>query len=107
MTAIGNVTRDKNGGFKGHLRTVSIRAEIEILPVEIKPSGNKPDYRVFSQGVEIGAGWKRIGETSGKEYVSLTLAAPEFGPRKLYANLGLTAGKDDENSFAIIWNPAD
>ena len=72
MTAIGNVTRDKNGGFKGHLRTVSIRAEIEILPVEIKPSGNKPDYRVFSQGVEIGAGWKRIGETSGKEYVSLT-----------------------------------
>ncbi len=107
MTAIGHVTRDENGGFKGQLGTVSIRAEIEILPVEIKPSANQPDYRIFSQGVELGAGWIRIGETSGKEYVSLTLAAPEFGPRKICANLGRTAGKDDEDSFTIIWNPAD
>jgi uncharacterized protein (DUF736 family) len=26
--------------------------------------------------------------------VSLSLAAPEFGPRKLYANLGRAAGQD-------------
>jgi uncharacterized protein (DUF736 family) len=39
--------------------------------------------------------------------VSLSLAAPEFGPRRLYANLGRAAGRDDEDSFAIIWNPAD
>lgn len=107
MTAIGYVTREENGGFKGQLRTVSIRTDIEILPVEIKSSENQPDFRIFTQGVEIGAGWKRLGETSGKEYVSLTLAAPEFGPRKLYANLGRAAGQDDENCYAVIWNPAD
>jgi len=46
-------------------------------------------------------------KTSGKEYVSLSLAAPEFGPRKLYANLGRPAGQDDEDTFAVIGNPAD
>jgi uncharacterized protein (DUF736 family) len=44
---------------------------------------------------------------SGKDYVSLSLAAPEFGPRRLYANLGRSAGQDDDDAFAIIWNPAD
>ena len=44
---------------------------------------------------------------SGKSYVSLSLAAPEFGPRKLYANLGRAAGQDDDDVFALIWNPAD
>jgi hypothetical protein len=28
------------------------------------------------------------------------LAAPEFGPRKLYANLGRAAGQDDDGVFA-------
>jgi uncharacterized protein (DUF736 family) len=60
-----------------------------------------------TQGVEIGAGWIRRGENSGKDYVSLSLAAPEFGPRKLYANLGRAAGQDDDSVFALIWNPAD
>ena len=62
---------------------------------------------MLAKGYEIGAGWVRTGETSGKEYVSLSLAAPEFGPRKLYANLGRAAGQDDEDVFAVIWNPAD
>jgi len=49
----------------------------------------------------------RRGEVSGRDYVSLSLAAPEFGPRRLYANLGRAAGQDDEDTFAIMWNPAD
>lgn len=107
MPAIGHVTRSQNGGFKGQLRTLSIRADIEIVPNERKASGTQPDYRVLSEGVEVGAGWTRRSESSGRDYVSLSLAAPEFGPRRLYANLGRAAGQDDEDSFAIIWNPAD
>ncbi|GGJ49386.1 hypothetical protein CDQ92_13875 [Sphingopyxis bauzanensis] len=57
--------------------------------------------------MEIGAGWVRTGEASGKPYVSLTLAAPEFGPRRIYANLGRAAGQDGEDGYALIWNPAD
>ncbi|GAA4824211.1 MULTISPECIES: DUF736 domain-containing protein [Sphingomonadales] len=106
MPAIGYVTRDGEG-FKGQLKTLSIRTEIEILPNRSKSSDTQPDYRVSAGGVEVGAGWVRRGEMSGKDYVSLSLAAPEFGPRRLYANLGRAAGQDDDDAFAIIWNPAD
>lgn len=106
MPAIGYVTRDARS-FKGQLRTLSIRAEIEIVPNPRKSAEAHPDYRVLSGGVEVGAGWMRRSETSGNEYVSLSLAAPEFGPRRIYANLGRAAGQEDEGVFAIIWNPAD
>uniref|UniRef100_UPI0035CC4140 DUF736 domain-containing protein n=1 Tax=uncultured Sphingomonas sp. TaxID=158754 RepID=UPI0035CC4140 len=106
MPAIGYVTRDGNG-FKGQLRTLSIRTDVEILPNGRKANDVQPDYRVMAGGAEVGAGWIRRSESSGKDYVSLSLAAPEFGPRRLYANLGRAAGQDDADSFAIIWNPAD
>lgn len=107
MPAIGYVTKQANGSFKGQLKTLSIRAEVEIVPNRSKTSETQPDYRVSAGGVEVGAGWTRTGEVSGRDYVSLSLAAPEFGPRRLYANLGRAAGQDDDDAFAIIWNPAD
>jgi len=106
MPAIGYVTREGNA-YRGELRTLSIRAEITIVPNMHKSSEMQPDYRVHAAGVEIGAGWRRRSEATGKDYVSLSLAAPEFGPRRLYANLGRIADKEVEDLFAIIWNPAD
>jgi uncharacterized protein (DUF736 family) len=106
MPAIGYVTREGEG-FKGQLKTLSIRSDIEIIPNRAKTNDSQPDYRVLAGGCEVGGGWVRTGERSGKDYVSLSLAAPEFGPRQLYANLGRAAGQDDDDSFAIIWNPAD
>ena len=107
MPAIGHVTKQERGGFKGQLKTLSIRAEIDIVPNAAKAHETQPDFRVLTKGFEIGAGWTRTGEVSGKPYVSLSLAAPEFGPRKLYANLGRAAGQDDDDVYAVIWNPAD
>jgi uncharacterized protein (DUF736 family) len=104
MPAIGYVTRSDNGSFKGQLKTLSIRAEIVIAPNARKTHDVQPDYRVYSGDVEIGAGWNRRSESSGNEYVSLSLAAPEFGPRRLYANL---ACAERDNRFVILWNPAD
>src|SRR3546814_16989094 len=107
MAAIGFVNGTIEEGFMGQLKTLSIRASIEIRTNRSKSGDVQPDYRVYSEGVEIGAGWIRVGETSGKPYVSLSLAAPEFGPRRLYANLGRAAGQDGEDGYAPIWNPAD
>ena len=107
MASIGTVRKQENGGYKGQLRTLSVRAEIDLVPVQGKTADNQPDFRVVTQGVEVGAGWKKVSQNSGNDYVSLSFAAPEFGPRKLYANLGRAAGQDDEGVFAIIWNPAD
>ena len=77
-----------------------------VYQVGDKLSDNQPDFRVMSQGIEIGAGWQRIGQTSGKEYISLSISAPEFG-KTLYANLGRAAGQSDPNAFALIWTPQD
>lgn len=106
MPSIGYVTRNEDGSFKGQLKTLSIRAEIEIVANTGRTTDTQPHYRVLSDGVEIGAGWHRRAESSGRDYVSLSLAAPEFGPRRLYANLGQASG-GPENRFAVIWNPAD
>ena len=105
MAAIGFVNGTIEKGFVGQLKTLSIRAAIEIRTNRSKSGDVQPDYRVYSEGVEIGAGWVRIGEASGKPFVSLTLAAPEFGPRRIYANLGRAAGQDSEDAYVIIWNP--
>ncbi len=106
MPAIGHVTRSSNGAFKGEVKTLTVRANIDIVPNENKSGDSQPDFRVLSEGVEVGAAWNRRSETSGRDYISLSLAAPEFGPRRLYANLG-RAGSEDENNFVLIWNPAD
>jgi uncharacterized protein (DUF736 family) len=103
---LGCPKRD-DGRYEGELRTLSIRAEIAILPVGQKMSPNQPDYRVVSQGTEIGAGWLRKGQTSGKDYVSLSIAAPEFGAKTIYANLGRAAGQSDPDVYALIWSPQD
>lgn len=105
MASIGFVNGTIEKGFVGQPKTLSIRAAIEIRTNPSKNGDVQPDYRVYSEGVEIGVGWVRIGEASGKPFVSLTLAAPEFGPRRIYANLGRAAGQDSEDAYAIIWSP--
>ena len=107
MASIGIVNGSIEEGFVGQLRTLSIKAAIEIRRNQQKAGDVQPDYRVWSDGIEIGAGWIRIGQVSQKPYVSLALEAPEFGQRRLYAKLGRAAGQDDPDIFAIIWNPMD
>ena len=106
MPAIGYVTRTAKG-FKGNLKTLGIKAPIEFIPNSTKNTDKQPDYLVFVDGVEVGAAWSRVSKTSGNDYVCLQIAAPEFGPRKITANLGQAAGQDDPDTFAIIWNAGD
>ena len=80
MAAIGFVNGTIEQGFVGQLKTLSIRAAIEIRTNRSKSGDIQPDYRVWSEGVEIGAGWIRVGQVSGEPYVSLSLAAPDFRP---------------------------
>ena len=108
-STVASLTTKSDGSMEGVFATLRVNAPIAVLPNAHKSREDAPDYRVINKrtGFEIGAGWIRRGENSGKDYVSLSIAAPEFGPRKLYANLGRAAGQDDPNVFAVIWNPAD
>lgn len=44
-------------------------------------------------GCLIYGGWKRIDRMSGKLHISLILAHPMIGPRKVYAYRGRATGK--------------
>ena len=75
--------------------------------IQIKAQDGQPDYRIYAgeTSTEIGGGWMRKAKTSGREYVSITLADPQIGPRKIYANLAPVKGK--KGRHVILWNPRD
>jgi uncharacterized protein (DUF736 family) len=93
MPAIGYVTKQNDGSYKGELKTLSIRTALEIRPNPDKQKQKQPDYRVVeNQTIEIRAAWIKVVQESRTGYIQPYLAAPEFGRRKLLANLGKTAG---------------
>ncbi len=108
--ALGYVKKQENGNFEGTLSGLVLdqKFRISIIPNGDKATPEQPDYRVYTEGRnEIGGGWRKVGKSSGNEYVSLTLAAPAFGPSRVFANLGKAAGQDDDGVMAILWNPRD
>jgi hypothetical protein len=67
-------------------RSISRRGPSPIRwPTNSKNSDTQPDYRVVTQGVEIGAGRVRRSDSLGNDTVSLSPAPPAFGLRSIYA----------------------
>ena len=52
MPAIGLVTKQKDGNYKGQLKTLSFKAPIDILLNPTKSGDTQPDYRVYSGNVD-------------------------------------------------------
>ena len=104
--ALGYVTETETG-FEGSLAMMSLNAPIRIVKNAEKTGEAQPDFRVFAgqPSADIGGGWLRTAASSGREYISLTLADPAFGPRKVYANLAPV--KEKEGRHVILWNPKD
>ena len=91
----------------GYHRAVSIKSDIDILPNIRKTADTPLDFCMMPEADEIDAGWIHKGEVSNKEYVSLSIAAPEFGPKIFCANFGVAIGYDDKDLYAVIWNRFD
>jgi len=104
--ALGYVTETETG-FEGALNLMSLQAPIRIVKNGEKTAAMQPDFRVYAgqKGSDIGGGWVRTAKNSGREYVSLTLADPAIGPRRIYANLAPVKG--EEGRHVILWNPGD
>jgi len=102
--ALGYVSETKTG-FEGALAMMNLSAAIRIERNAEKAAEGQPDYRIFAgeTSTEIGGGWVRKAKASGREYVSITLADPQIGPRKIYANLAPVKGR--EGRHVILWNP--
>jgi uncharacterized protein (DUF736 family) len=104
MATIANLTLKTDGSYEGTLATLSVTAPIAIVPNGRKAKDSEPDYRVISRknGFELGAGWVRTSQTTGAEYVSVSLSAPELGT--IYCNIANAPG-DDPAKKVLIWNP--
>ncbi|MEM7729325.1 MAG: DUF736 domain-containing protein [Pseudomonadota bacterium] len=104
--ALGYITETETG-FEGTLAMLALTTPIRIVEnAEKDEDSRQPDYRVLAggAGAPIGAGWTRRAKSSGRDYVSLTLADPAIGPRKVYANIAPVKGEDGRH--VILWNPA-
>ncbi len=103
MSLIGQFSRTKSG-YSGRVRTLSLDAEVVLVPAEQSDAENAPDYRVHlgpdDNGPEVGAGWKRTGEKAG-DYVSLQLDDPTF-THPIRANLFQSA--DGKSAWGLHWN---
>ena len=104
MATIANLTVKADGSFEGTLATLTVTAPIAIVPNARKAKDSEPDYRVISRknGFELGAAWIRTSQTTGAEYVSVSLSAPELG--QIFCNIANAPG-DDPSKKVLIWNP--
>jgi uncharacterized protein (DUF736 family) len=104
MATIANLTVKSDESLEGTLATLTVTAPISIIPNARKSKEAEPDFRIVSRknGFELGAGWKRFSQTTGAEYVSVSLSAPEFGT--IYGNIANAPGEDPMKKV-IIWNP--
>jgi uncharacterized protein (DUF736 family) len=104
MATIATLTQKADGNLEGTLATLNVTAPIVLMPNTRKAKDNEPDYRVISRknGFELGAGWNRISKTTGEEYISVSLSAPEFGT--IYGNVAPAPG-EEPNKKVIIWTP--
>ena len=102
MTQIGRFTRTADG-FQGHIETLSLKGELCLVPADAGAE-NAPDYRVHlgadGEGLEVGAGWNRIGERAGA-YVSLLIDDPAL-IHPIHANL--FQSNRDSQDHSLIWN---
>ncbi len=82
--ALGYVSETKSG-FEGALAMMNLTSSIRIEKNAEKAADGQPDYRIYAgeTSTEIGGGWLRKAKASGREYVSITLADPQIGPRKV------------------------
>ena len=103
MAHIGHFTRTADG-YRGRLRTLTLDAELTLVPAERSEAENAPDYRVHigegDQSLEVGAGWKRTGEKAG-DYVSVLIDDPAL-LYPIHANL--FRSMSDEGAYVLTWN---
>ncbi|MDH7972469.1 DUF736 domain-containing protein [Sphingomonas sp. AR_OL41] len=102
MTQIGRFTRTADG-FHGRIETLSLNAELCLVPADADGE-NAPDYRIHlgadGEGLEVGAGWKRVGERAGA-YFSLLIDDPAL-PQSINANLFQSNREREEHH--LVWN---
>src|SRR5262249_23061028 len=107
----GSNSQEKRHGYHRHLQAdqrrrvpgrhlhLSLRANgVRIVSVT-RTSDNAPSHRILIGRVEVGAGWSKRSEETGRDYLSIKLDDPSFNA-PIYANLFNDEGGE---IFSLIW----
>lgn len=94
MAIIGNFTKQDNA-YQGTISTLSLSAKATITAVE-KTGEQSPDFRVFANKSEIGAGWSTTSK-AGNAYISVKLDDPSFAA-PIFCRL-----VESDKGHALIW----
>jgi uncharacterized protein (DUF736 family) len=97
MAIIGKFTR-RGKIYEGNLQTLTLYAQLTVLPVEGKAHEKSPDYRVIAQEYEIGAAWDRRTK-DGKEFLSIQLDDPSL-PEPIACRLMKTGVE----TYGLFWD---
>lgn len=97
MAQIGTFTRNDDGSFAGTIKTLTLNIKARFVPAA-KDSDKAPDLRAQSNGIEIGAGWRKTAKETGRDYHSVKLDDPSF-PAPIYASL-----VEVDGGYALIWS---
>jgi uncharacterized protein (DUF736 family) len=100
MATIGTFKKVGDNDYQGEIFTLSLRAtSVRIVSVS-RTNDNAPSHRVHIGRVEIGAGWAKRSEETGRDYLSVKLDDPSFNA-PIYANLFNDEGSE---TFSLIWS---
>lgn len=100
---IGNFESAQEG-YAGRVQTLSIDAELIIVPAQPSDTETAPQWRIMlGEGecaVEIGAGWNRTGARAGA-YIALQIDDPAL-PKPLRANL--VRNQNEPQEYHLLWS---
>ena len=93
---IGKFTKLDNG-YEGAIATVMLNMAV-TFEAQVKKTEKSPDYRVFSNGLEIGAGWSKISKNK-TPYIDILLDDPTFSQA-----INCRLFDETEGSAILHWN---
>jgi uncharacterized protein (DUF736 family) len=101
MSLIGTFKRN-GSDFIGDIFTLTVQVQNVRIVKEEEPTGeNSPTHRIFCGRAEIGAAWTKVGQESGRKYLSVKVDDCSL-PQPINANLFI----DDTGDANLIWSRA-
>jgi uncharacterized protein (DUF736 family) len=101
MAVIGTFKPEKDGGWSGYIRTLTINVKVRFVPNDNQASEHAPAFRIYAGGAELGAAWhQRTNGENPREYLSVRLDDPSLPEPVLAAMFETTGGQEAQ----LIWN---
>lgn len=101
MTTIGTFTPTKDGGWEGHIRTLTIDVKARFVPNDNRDGEKAPAFRIFAGRSELGAAWRQqTNSESAREYLSVRLDDPSLSEGISAVMFEAPDGKEAK----LVWN---